>query len=95
MARTCVIQCNLKTSRLERTAFQLKRAGCSVQAEYAHTPYKDSTGNDLVNSCVDSDNNGECDYCKGTVEKKHVHELSEYIHTDSWKFCKIRFRWNN
>ena len=35
MARTCVIQCNLKTSRLERTAFPLKRAGCSVQAEYA------------------------------------------------------------
>ena len=36
MARTCVIQCNLKTSRLERTAFPLKRAGCSVQAEYAN-----------------------------------------------------------
>ena len=39
MARTCVIQCNLKTSRLERTAFPLKRAGCSVQAEYARKDY--------------------------------------------------------
>ena len=74
--------CTPKYTPVEDTTEDGKRVEMhSVSCLVCHTPYKDSTGNDLVNSCVDNDNNGECDYCKGTVEKKHYHKYGEWTHT--------------
>ena len=82
--------CTPKYTPVEDTTEDGKRVELhNVSCLVCHTPYKDSTGNDLVNSCVDTDNNGECDYCKGTVEKKHVHEFSEYIQIHIMVFVVI------